>query len=100
MKLLAILLCATLTLVGCQSVVSRSHQATLALRMDHGTCSGTAVGKHVVLTASHCLLGETTLAVDGSTVAVKEVINDGHDHSLVVVDRSFDHWAFVGDEAG
>lgn len=98
MKLIAILLCATLTLVGCQSVVSRSHQTTLALRMDDGTCSGTSVGRHVVLTATHCLVGQSHLAIDGKEVAVKKVINDHHDHSLVVVDRSFDHWAFVGDE--
>lgn len=98
MKFIAILLCAALTLLGCQSLVSQSHRTTLALRMDDGTCSGTAVGRHVVLTASHCLVGQSHLAIDGKAVAVKKIISDGHDHSLVVVDRTFDHWAFVGDE--
>jgi len=97
MKLLAILFCAA-ALFGCQSIVSQSHQTTLALRMDDGTCSGTAVGRHVVLTATHCLVGQSHLAIDGKQVAVKKIINDGHDHSLVVVDSTFSHWAFVGDE--
>jgi hypothetical protein len=52
----------------------------------------------VVLTATHCLDGEHHVAIDGKPVTVRKVINDGKDHSLVVVDSTFDHWAFVGDE--
>jgi hypothetical protein len=99
MKHLVILWC-LLAFAGCVSdnVIVRTHMTTLALRMDGGTCSGTAVGKHLVLTATHCLEGEQHLAIDGKPVTVKKVINDGKDHSLVVVDLTFDHWAFVGDE--
>lgn len=99
MKHLLILWC-LLAFAGCMSanVVVRAHRTAVALRMDGGTCSGTAVGKHLLLTATHCLEGERHLAIDGKPVTVKKVLNDGHDHSLVVVDKTFDSWAFVGDE--
>lgn len=98
MKHLLLLWC-LLGFAGCMadSVVIRAHRTTVALQMDEGTCSGTAVGKHLLLTATHCLEGEKHLAIDGKPVTIKRVLNDGKDHSLVVVDRTFDYWAFVGD---
>lgn len=98
MKHLLILWC-LLGFAGCMtdSVVVKAHRTTVALRMDDGTCSGTAVGRHLVLTASHCIEGQKHLAIDGKSVVIEKVLNDGKDHSLVVVDKTFDSWAFVGD---
>jgi V8-like Glu-specific endopeptidase len=81
-----------------ESVVVKAHRTTVALRMDDGTCSGTVVGKHLLLTATHCLRGQKYLAIDGKPVTIVKTLDDGKDHTLIVVDREFDSWAFVGDE--
>jgi V8-like Glu-specific endopeptidase len=58
-------------LAGCAgNPVAKVNQSTVLLTMDGGTCSGTIVGPHTVLTAEHCLAMEHSLAVDGHPVQV------------------------------
>lgn len=98
MKYFAILLCAVLGLAGCSTnPVTTMQRVAVKLRMDEGTCSGTLVGKHAILTAEHCMAETKTLLVNGSQVHIRRIILDHHDHALVVVDMEFSRWAFVGD---
>lgn len=58
-----------------------------------GTCSATAVGKHTLLTAGHCIIGGTDrISIDDSegTAAVTGIVYDDKDHALVTVDATFD----------
>lgn len=97
MKTIAFLLCFVLSMAGCASnPLASMRPSALHLSMDDGSCSATAVGKHVLLTAAHCLAETKALAVDGAAVKVVRIVLDGRDHALVVVDRSFDHWAKIG----
>lgn len=85
MRLLAIL--AVLMLAGCAAPgVKVSHR----LDFNDGVCSGTAVGRHTILSATHCFIGSKTLAVDGVPVSIVQLINDGNDHALAVVTMTFD----------
>lgn len=98
MKYAAIVLCLVLSLVGCATTpVATMQKVAVKLDMDDGHCSGTVVGRHVILTAEHCMMGTKTLLVDGKQVEVRRIILDHHDHALVVVDREFSQWAFLGD---
>lgn len=65
------------------------------LQFDSGACSGTAVSRNVVLTATHCL-NEPLLEVDGVPVKTLEIVSDGNDHSFVRVDTTFKKWATLG----
>jgi hypothetical protein len=85
--LLALVLIATTA--GCvkHSVLAGAHATALRLEMaGNGVCSGTAVGPHLVLTATHCFgegplvsPAETTplVSIDGKPVAEVKRINDG-----------------------
>lgn len=78
--------------VGCatpsrRDVLRDAHGKTLRLEMvGGGICSGTAVGPHLVLTATHCFgegpmvspaETEDLVSVDGKPVAEVKRINDG-----------------------
>lgn len=93
MKLrIAFYLVLLVAVVGCathsrRDVLRDAHGKTLRLEMvGGGICSGTAVGPHLVLTATHCF-GEgpmvspaetaALVSVDGKPVAEVKRINDG-----------------------
>ncbi|GAA5075540.1 trypsin-like serine peptidase [Lysobacter panacisoli] len=69
---------------------------TLSLEFERTWCSGTAVGKHTILTATHCLGGGALVKVNGEPVKASSHVDDGADHSLVVVDKTFRTWARMG----
>ena len=86
-----------LTLAGCAgNPIADAHRAAVFLAMDKGTCSGTVVGPHTVLTAEHCLTGTHHLAINGQPVEVEGVMLDRHDHALVRITARFDAWASLG----
>ena len=60
--------------------------ATLLLGFSDGSCSGTAVGPSLVLTAAHCMEGGPLQAVNGKPAKVGAVLDDGNDHVLLVVE--------------
>lgn len=72
------------------------EKTTLALEFERGWCSGTAVGKHVLLTATHCMGAGALQKVNGTPVKVLRSEDDGSDHTLVVIDRPFVKWARMG----
>lgn len=66
-------------------VYERVHAATLRLEVPDGICSGTAVGKRWILSASHCFTGTApkTILANGETCEVRAIEHDGQDHALV-----------------
>lgn len=93
----AFLLILLMVSTGC----ARAHPADFrdyALRLDlaDGVCSGTAVGRDVVLTASHCLKDNRITAINGRPAFALKAIHDGSDHVLVRVSVRFKHWAQMG----
>jgi V8-like Glu-specific endopeptidase len=73
--------------------VTRAHDTTVHLVIDNGSCSGTIIGPHAILTATHCFEWPYTVRIYGMPVRVLRAIVDGSDHTIIVVDRHFDTWA-------
>lgn len=65
----------------------------------HGVCSATAIGRHSLLTASHCDLGMSELLVDELSVKIVSRISDGRDHTIFVVDEKFSQYAHLEDSS-
>lgn len=80
--LLALLLAACATAPASLSI-------PLLLTFSDGTCSGTAIAPHAILTATHCFSGNPT----GLTVTRR--IDDGNDHTLLIVTQTFDAHAQI-----
>jgi hypothetical protein len=72
------------------------EKTTLSLEFERGWCSGTAVGKRTLLTASHCMEAGALVKVNGQPVKALGREDDGNDHTLVVIDRPFLKWARMG----
>lgn len=80
-----------LLLVSCAS--ARTERAALLLKMERGWCSGTAVARDVILSATHCWeMGGRLLEVNGRPAHALEKIDDGKDHSLVRVSVPLRSW--------
>lgn len=104
MKTLALLL-ASLLVAGCSGCASVDYAAVkpatvrLEFRSFAGTgiCSGTAVGAHTILTATHCFDSPAgTMHVDGIESGYVIVADDGQDHVFVRVTARQDHVAKRG----
>jgi len=63
----------------------------LLLAFADGTCSGTAIAPHVVLTATHCFGNGSKL----QALTIEQRIDDDHDHTLLVVAETFDAHASI-----
>ena len=78
------------------SVVSAAqasfHEIEFANSLEADRCSSVSVGPHVLLTASHCLLSDAVVAVDGEQVNVRDLETDRNDHALLWVDITFPTW--------
>ena len=92
--LLALLL---LTLAGCAEA-RPEHSAPYAVRLEfqRGLCSGTVVGKDLILSAAHCFDGNRLLRIDGEDAYALEIARDGKDHVLARVTKRFTRWASMG----
>lgn len=88
-----------LALLACFSGCAESHSikdVALRLTFERGLCSGTAVGRDLVLTAEHCFKGGRLTAIDGREAYALRIVRDGKDHVLVKVTLAFKHWARIG----
>lgn len=83
---------------GCASIPKDwdIEKYALSLEFERAWCSGTAVGKNTILTATHCLEGGALVKVNGQAVKALSRVDDGSDHTLVVIDRPFVRWARMG----
>lgn len=71
--------------------------AVLVTQGDHIHCGGTIIGPHAVLSAEHCFPSYDNVAVDDIPVKITNVIKDGHDHVILMVDAKFAHFATLAD---
>lgn len=100
MKAVLVILLALLA-AGCQGCSTFPkdrdiEKAALSLEFQNGWCSGTAVGRHTLLTATHCQQGGELIKVNGHPVKVTAREDDGNDHTLLVIDKTFNRWARMG----
>jgi len=84
-----------------RSTYATAKLATMRMGVPEGTCSATAVGQHLVLTAEHCIQTEIGLnlagiSFDGRAANITGVDRDGNDHVLLHTDIAFAHWAKLG----
>lgn len=89
---------ALLMLAGCAEA-RPEHSAPYAVRLEFaggGVCSGTAVGRDVILSATHCWEGGKLIRVNGEEAYALRILHDGADHALVRVNLAFARWAVAG----
>lgn len=100
MKLVLALLTVVLSLAGCGTPPARHvpHDATVRIELgETGVCSGTIIGPHAILSATHCFADPADIKVDEAKVTVKDRQDDGFDHTILIVDITFPYWAQVLD---
>lgn len=90
--LLVSVLC--LSLSACAN--ARPSPYAVRLDFDGGVCSGTRVGAQIILTAKHCFVGTTLVAINGQPASVLAISESGEDHVLVKVTQRVRRWARFG----
>lgn len=76
-----------------------THLLEMKAKFESGSCSGTAIGPHALLTAAHCETPEMHLKIDGDDVTVLAMIHDDNDHVIYLLgDIVFDEWAPISTE--
>lgn len=75
----------------------QAHRTTMTLEFANAVCSGTAIGPHAILTATHCLgdAGGPLVKAAGRVAKMVRHVDDGNDHSIVYVDIAFTYFAKV-----
>lgn len=92
-------LAAVVITASCASALSGIRDTSLLLTMQRGHCSGTAVGRNIVLSAEHCWSdGNRLVAINGQEAHALKIIRDGQDHVLVRVTTKFTRWSRMGPE--
>ena len=91
----SILLASLLMLAGCANTMQHSHRCAVRLAMGDGVCSGTIIGPHAILSATHCFDG-SSVAVNGRPVRVMRRLDDGSDHTILLTDKTFRDWCLMG----
>lgn len=59
-----------------------------------GHCTADAIGPHALLTAGHCLknYNKITLDQDSKPMVILQILLDGNDHVIFIVNRSLTDW--------
>lgn len=74
-----------------------THEATVLLVFaDKGRCSGTIIGAHSILSASHCFAESPLAKINGKPAKVVASLSDGADHTIITVNVTFERWATRG----
>lgn len=77
--------------VTAQIAIQKAHKASHKIEMQsitggsEGSCSGTAIGPHALLTAAHCSSASAVLTVDGKDADVMLTEGDGLDHEIYLL---------------
>lgn len=56
--------------------------------LEGDSCSSTAIGKHALLTATHCEIGTDQVEVDGTNYDIAARVRDGNDHTILVLPKA------------
>lgn len=68
------------------------RRASHRIKYDRGSCTGTAIGPHAILTASHCNKDESTdtihLDLSVKDFHIEKTLTDGRDHDIYLVDAT------------
>lgn len=84
------------------SGLTSEEQAAKAYAVELGNngCSATKIGPHALLTATHCVDDDNpsrkrpeVLLVDDKSTRVKKFIDDGKDHTIMIVNDTYKTWA-------
>lgn len=98
MKHIAIFLLLVFLVAGCAtqlSAVDKAQRTAVLLLMDNGSCSGTKIGPHAILSATHCFEDTHSLSVDGVPAVVTGTISDNHDHTILFVNQTFRYFVTI-----
>lgn len=76
-----------------KSALNTTHRLQVTKDTGIAICSTTAVGKHTLLTAAHCDSPSGVVMVDGELAVITGKVFDGNDHELMIVDKTFRHFA-------
>jgi hypothetical protein len=71
-----------------ETIHQSMHFTRIEGPMESGGCTSYSVGPNTILIAEHCLgefPNDDLLIIDGKYAAIKEVILDGNDHALVIL---------------
>lgn len=78
-----------------------THVVTASPLVGPGSkCSGTAVGPHALLIASHCEEPVSTIDIDGTSAHIFGFTRDYRDHTIYFVSAEFTSWAEFADNSG
>lgn len=78
---------------------ANSKSVTLVLEFPNGECSGTAIGRNVILTAAHCVADEPpVVTVNGTPTNITRIQRDGGDQARLNVELTFGKWAAIGND--
>lgn len=77
-------------------VYKETHAKALRIEIGEGVCSGTAMGPHLVLSATHCFQNAGQMKINGTAARVLKRVDDGNDHTFLVVDQDYKTWASFG----
>lgn len=73
-----------------------ADQYAVRLEFAEGTCSGTIVGPHEILSATHCFAKTHFRSVDGIPAKLLRHVDDGSDHTVIWVDQHYLRHASLG----
>lgn len=76
-----------------ERVIDRVSRVAVKLTYQDGTCSGTIIGPHAILSAEHCHVIGNPLKLNGRFVTVQSDMRDGQDHIIYIVAETFPEWA-------
>jgi hypothetical protein len=95
--LLSLIICCT----ACNPTkiaINTSHRIEITEGYGTKICSATAVGKHTLLTATHCDSENNVVIIDGESTIIIEKVFDHYDHELMIVKTEFKHFARFSNE--
>lgn len=72
------------------------HNTSYRIDLASGTCSGSAIAESAVLTATHCFDNENKLALDTEKLDIVARLDDGNDHTILIVNKKFTKIAMFG----